>query len=215
MSDIEWRAIPGYEGYYEVSDTGLIRSLDRMVKRGNGHFRMQGRVLRAGVRDDGHLQVPLSVDGQQANCKVHRAVLIAFVGPPPSEASASCHVDGNPANNNLANLYWGDRSTNSVDMVRHGVHNNARKTECKNGHRFTPENTINNKGKRTCRECNDGWQRRYRERDRLVTTPLDWAKCGTAANYRAHLRRGQTPCAACKAAQNRYTSDYKRRRRAA
>lgn len=164
VSDIEWRAIPNYEGHYEVSDTGLIRSLDRVVKRGSDFRRAPGRVLRQSLRADGHLQVALHLDGQHITCKVHRAVLTAFVGPPPSEASASCHVDGNPINNNVTNLYWGDRSTNAADMVRHGVHNNARKTECKHGHRFTPENTIARKGKRTCRECNDTWQRRYQLR---------------------------------------------------
>lgn len=46
---------------------------------------------------------------------------------------------------------------------------------------------------------------------RLLTTPLDWAACGTSANYRAHLRRGEKACDACKAAHARDTTDRRRR----
>src|SRR5690606_32157657 len=91
-------------------------------------------------------------------------VAAAFLGPRP-EGSEVCHINGDPADNRVENLRYGSRSENVLDQVRHGVHNNARKTHCKNGHAFTPENTMRrSEGGRRCRTCNDAQQAAYRAR---------------------------------------------------
>jgi len=101
----------------------------------------------------GHQLVKLSKDGSSRAGKVHRLVLLTFVGPPP-EGCEGCHNDGNPANNDLTNLRWGTRSDNLYDRVRHGVHHQAVKTHCPQDHPYDAVNTyVTSDGRRMCRSC--------------------------------------------------------------
>lgn len=150
----EWRPVVGYEGLYEVSDYGRVRSLDRWVTRGSAHHVQPGRVLRPGTTKGGHQLVALSVNGVATSLFVHRLVLAAFVGPCP-DGMEGLHWDDDKLNNKLTNLRYGTRGDNLRDMVRNGRHWQAKKTHCKRGHEFTPENTFSQGGNRrgciTCR----------------------------------------------------------------
>lgn len=150
----EWRPVVGYEGSYEVSDQGRVRSLDRIVVRYQYGKRteqpVRGRMLSPGETSFGHEYVNL---GRGNKRYVHRLVLEAFVGP-PAAGTECCHNDGNPKNNLVSNLRWGTRSANIQDAVRHGTHHQAKKTHCKHGHPFTAENTsITRRGQRRCLTC--------------------------------------------------------------
>lgn len=163
--DEEWRAVVGFEGYYEVSSEGRVRGLDRIVGAKLGSTRRHsGRVLRPGYTASGHLMVGLCRDARPRSYTIHRLVLIAFVGPPPP-GHECCHRDGVNTNNAVENLYWGTPSDNMRDQVRHGVHHGARKTHCKHGHEFTPGNTyITRQGRsRACKTCICDRSRRYHE----------------------------------------------------
>ena len=103
-----WKAIPGYEGLYEVSDQGNVRTFRRGAN---------GRLLKPGRMPQGHLSVALGRGNSQC---VHKLVLLAFVGPAPDRHEC-CHNNGNPADNRLENLRWGTRSDNIRDAVRHGT----------------------------------------------------------------------------------------------
>lgn len=117
---IEWRPIPGYEGYYEVSSTGLVRSLDRTVVCANGvEKRLKGRALQCFEQPSGHLFVGLRRGEGKKMFRVHSAVMLAFVGPRPNGLEVR-HLDGNPKNNSLENLAYGTRSQNHLDAYRHG-----------------------------------------------------------------------------------------------
>jgi hypothetical protein len=145
-----WRPVPGYEGLYEVSDLGRVRSLRRMTRRGwRG-----GKILKPTPRDRyGHTVVGLSANGIKTVRQVHQIVAEAFIGPPPGGMEA-CHGDGNGGNNALANLRYGTRRENILDEVRHGTHRSSRKTHCPARHEYTPENTYTYPdGRRACREC--------------------------------------------------------------
>ena len=166
----EWRDILGYEGYYQVSDDGRARSLDRTVEcRRRGGIQLwnrRGRVLSAGAQPCGHMVVVLHRDGVRKTRSVHSLVLEAFVGPRPVGMDC-CHNDGDPANNTLGNLRWDTPSSNVLDQVRHGTHLASRRSHCKNGHEFTPENTFRLKGGgRGCRACARINLRKTRERAR-------------------------------------------------
>ena len=93
-----WKAIVGYEGIYEVSDTGLVRSL-------NWERTKQVRVLRPGKLERGYLFVPLSKDGHVKNFLVHRLVAQAFI-PNPQCLPQVNHKDEDKENNSVSNLEW-------------------------------------------------------------------------------------------------------------
>lgn len=118
--DEVWKDIPGYEGRYQASTHGQIRSLPREEFRKDGHggyatWFYKGRVLSARQKESGHLNVSL---GARNTKKVHRLVLETFVGPCP--AGLEClHADGDPTNNRLDNLRWGTRLDNRADMRKH------------------------------------------------------------------------------------------------
>ena len=153
----QWRPIPGYEGHYEVSDQGRVRSVTRILPHPvNGWKTYRGKLLKQDVHKTGHISVWLSLDGQSRSFLVHRLVLLSFIGTCPDGMEA-CHWNDNPGDNRLENLRWASRRDNNLDRVRNGIHPMAKKTHCKRGHEFTPENTrieFRTTGKvRRCRQC--------------------------------------------------------------
>lgn len=163
----QWRDIPGWEGLYQVSDLGRVRSLDRPVIHKNGMIQnRQGKLLRFAVMQRGHLRVSLSRDGKTVRKYVHQLVVESFIGAFP-EGTETLHADGDPANNHVSNLRAGSRSENVLDMVSHGDHVQARKTHCAQGHPYSPENTRLVKGKwRECKTCRRATKARYLSRQK-------------------------------------------------
>lgn len=119
----EWRDVVGYEGLYEVSSAGAIRSLTRTVRSGNQHGPMlktyQGRDKAIYTDPDGYQGIALCKDGIQKTCRVSRLVLSAFVGA-PGVGEEACHVDHDQANNALDNLHWGTRQANEDEKTASG-----------------------------------------------------------------------------------------------
>lgn len=140
----QWLPVVGYEGLYEVSDHGRVRSLDRGSRK--------GRVLSLRVTGSGHKTVALYLLGKPTGKNVHRLVLIAFVGPCPQGMEA-CHNDGNPANNHLSNLRWDTHKSNMEDKVKHGTHHETNKTHCKRGHELLKVNLVPSNKNRSCLSC--------------------------------------------------------------
>jgi len=168
-----WRPTVGYEGSYEVSDHGRVRSIGRTVPhRKTGSRTLPTRILnqRMTSRRKGrehakrYLIVDLcSADHKKHIHKVHRLVLEAFVGPRP-EGYVACHGNDDPTDNRLDNLRWDTRSANTYDAVVNGCHPQARKTVCGRGHEYTPENTYFHTGRyrrRNCRACQRERQQKY------------------------------------------------------
>jgi hypothetical protein len=120
MRTENWKPIPGYEGSYEVSDLGRVRSLARRVRLVAHGIEMTRsvppRILRPGKQSaSGHLSVALGKGNSQS---VHVLVLLAFVGSAP-EGCECLHIDGNATNNTLENLRWGTRRDNLIDIFYH------------------------------------------------------------------------------------------------
>ena len=162
-----WRPILGFEGLYEVSDRGRVRSLDRLVTRSDGKRTMVAGRLKAQTPDrNDHLYVDLVRECNRQRHYIHRLVLHAFVGE-PVPGQEGCHNDGDARNNRVSNLRWDSRSENVLDMVRHGTHNNASKTHCPQGHEYTPQNTnmVNGGKSRQCRTCNRAKGREFYRRN--------------------------------------------------
>lgn len=116
-----WKPIPGYEGIYEASDLGRVRSLDRVTVASNGVSRKwKGRVLKQNKNGSGYLQVVLSKPGGVNNLFVHRLVFMAFNGEIQSGRDI-CHCDGDKHNNRSGNLRSDTRAGNMKDAIKHGV----------------------------------------------------------------------------------------------
>ena len=159
----EWRPVVGYEGLYEVSDLGRVRSLDRVVQRNGFPMELRGVELRQlAAKRGGYPTVNLSRLGVERVHHVHILMLSAFIGPRPPGDTHGRHLNDISSDNRLANLAWGTRADNQQDMVRNGNHANANKTHCKWGHPYTAENTLpqgSGRGRR-CRECKNVDERR-------------------------------------------------------
>lgn len=160
-----WKPVPDWEGYYEVSDHGRVRGLDRTITTRTGYRKLiRGRVL-AGIRHIVNrttgptcifVAVNLKRDGHSRTVPVHQLVMAAFVGPRPPDREV-CHANGNAEDNRLTNLSYGTASDNALDRVRHGVHRQARKTHCPLGHELATPNLVAGsarRGSRACLACN-------------------------------------------------------------
>ena len=101
-----WKPIKGYEGLYEVSNFGRIRSLDAYKKGRNGSVRFcKGRILKPFTDTSGYLQVGLFKNGKRKIHLVNRLVAQAFIDNPDNLPQVN-HKDENKQNNVVSNLEW-------------------------------------------------------------------------------------------------------------
>lgn len=91
-----WKDIKGYEGLYQVSNTGKVKSVRR------------NKILKKRLTFDGYVKATLTVDRKAVDKRVHRLVAEAFIANPYNKPTVN-HIDGNKENNNVDNLEWSDR----------------------------------------------------------------------------------------------------------
>lgn len=117
-----WKPVVGFEGLYEVSTFGRVRSIERRARHscGMGTRRVSQRILKTAPDHQGYPTVRLSRDGKYFPRRVHRLVLESFVGPAPHDKECS-HDDGNPSNCALSNLAYKTHTENLADRLRHGT----------------------------------------------------------------------------------------------
>lgn len=118
-----FKPVTGYNGLYEVSNQGVVRSLDKDITAKNRKvYTRKGRVLKGSMTGPGtmYLKVRLTDhNGVSRLLSVHRLVAEAFVDNPHGHRIV-CHCDGNSANNVASNLRWDTQAENVRDMYRHG-----------------------------------------------------------------------------------------------
>lgn len=116
----EWKPISGYEGFYEVSNLGNVRSVDRYVRSGNGNMRKIPSRPVAQVVTHGYKVVCLSKENKQKCIRVHKIVCTEFNGTgAPNEVVN--HIDGNRMNNRSDNLEWVTQKENWEHAIRNGL----------------------------------------------------------------------------------------------
>jgi hypothetical protein len=114
--------VPGYEGFYEVSNLGTVRSVERTIDcKRCGLRKFDAKVLSAKHHNKGYLKVSLYKAGSAKTYFIHRLVLHAFKGQPPADKPYARHLDGNPKNNRLENLDYGSQTDNENDKRNHGT----------------------------------------------------------------------------------------------
>ena len=117
-----WAPVVGWEGFYEVSDLGRVKSLDRVVMRSNGSpQRCRERILKPSTNGDGYLNVGLTKNGAKSTRLVHALVAEAFIGPRP-DGLMVLHGERGQLDNRPENLSYGTYADNNGrDKVRDGT----------------------------------------------------------------------------------------------
>lgn len=116
-----WKDIPGFEGKYQASTFGRIRSLDREItrsysnRRGEHKAKLKGKVLTLVSGAQEYLVVPLGKNNP--SCRVHRLIAKTFI-PNPENKPMINHIDGNVKNNNIDNLEWCTNQENQIHAVK-------------------------------------------------------------------------------------------------
>lgn len=130
MSEEIWKDVKGYEGYYQVSNLGRVRSLDRTTTYSKHYIEGQvtashsfkGKILSQG-KTSGYLSVVLSKNGKNKDFLVHRLVARAFVpNDNPSLKTQVDHLDGDRENNYASNLTWVTPRENQLRSIKNGTH---------------------------------------------------------------------------------------------
>lgn len=106
MEELEiWKPVVGYEGLYEVSNIGRVKSLERYVNDRGGFKLLKERILKEVQSRSGHLKVKLSKNSMSKLYFTHRLVAQAFI-PNPDNLPVINHKDEDPINNRVENLEW-------------------------------------------------------------------------------------------------------------
>ena len=131
-----WLPVPGWEGRYEVSDLGRVRSLGMWITNQFGAPYYRPGIIRALWTDPrGYVHATLYRGNTQRRQAVHQLVMRAFVGPAPAGLEV-CHNDGIPGNNHLSNLRYDTHSANLLDK---GAHGTAARGESNHRNRWTED----------------------------------------------------------------------------
>lgn len=121
-SEAVWVSVFGYEGEYQVSNLGQVRSLNRVITYADGSTRRrQGKILKPYVSPSGYCTVYLAHNGHQSAKFVHVLVANAFLPKPDYKVEVN-HKDGNKKNNCIENLEWCTHRENILHSFSSGLH---------------------------------------------------------------------------------------------
>lgn len=130
--DEQWLAVKGYEGIYQVSNWGCVRSLRRWITNRNGESQLiPGKDLKLQSDRYGYLQVYLTQNDRTQLFNVHHLVAEAFLPPPLGEVGSKLdsyclnHIDGNKQNNRVTNLEWITHAANQQHAIDTGLFNSS------------------------------------------------------------------------------------------
>ena len=116
-----WKEIPGYEGLYEVSDLGRVRSMDHAVPCRNDKPRLvKGKVKILKINQNGYYITTLSKKNKLMTYTVHQLIALTFI-PDFTKSTHLNHIDGNKLNNQLNNLEVSNPSHNGLHAYRTGL----------------------------------------------------------------------------------------------
>ncbi len=113
--DEQWRDIAGYEGYYQISSSGRVKSVERYIQDSYGMkspYRIPPRILKPKQTSNGYLFVHLAMYGKIRPCRIHRMVAEAFI-PNPDRLPTVNHKNEDKTDNRVENLEWCTQAYNN------------------------------------------------------------------------------------------------------
>ena len=117
----DWKSVPGYEGLYEASSLGHVRSLRRAGARYFIKLDQPFLVKPKLNKRIGYYHIDLSCDGVKTRFRLNRLICLTFHGPPPFEGAEAAHLDGHASNNSASNLEWVTSKVNHSHRELHGT----------------------------------------------------------------------------------------------
>lgn len=137
-----WKDIIDFEGCYQISSLGRIRSLDRFVTCRNGGVKLfKGKIKNVSENRRRYKSICLSKNSKTKNFDIHRLLAIHFI-PNPGNKKEVNHIDGNRMNNDLSNLEWSTPSENALHAHKTGLISNTGRKNHKRARKLTDNQVI-------------------------------------------------------------------------
>lgn len=121
-----WKDIPGYEGKYQVSTLGRIRTVEHQYKQSRGIRTVKEKLLKPSLANNGYYRVNL---GHGKTELIHRLVANTFIPNPENKRTVN-HIDGNKLNNNVDNLEWNTHRENNIHAFKNNLIKTTKKVIC-------------------------------------------------------------------------------------
>lgn len=117
-----WKAVPEWEGIYEISNRGRVKSLARLGGGPQkGPYRIRERIMRVAPSKSDTMVVTFTSGSRREYHVVGRLVLLVFSGTPDDDSNLALHRDGDFKNNHIANLFWGSQHDAEILKISRGV----------------------------------------------------------------------------------------------
>jgi hypothetical protein len=113
----QWKDIPDYEGYYQISNLGRVKSLEKTLIISGKKCIYKALMKKNGISKRGYWEVGFCKNGKECRKKVHRLLAICFIDNPKNHPQVN-HIDGNRLNNEISNLEWVNNRENSCHRVK-------------------------------------------------------------------------------------------------
>ena len=135
-----WKSVKEYEDYYQISNFGNMRSIERtIITKNNVHRKLKSKQLKLHLNEFGYVITMGSINNVQKNFKIHRVVAEAFILNPENKLTVN-HKDTNKQNNHISNLEWSTHSENIKHAYIHYLNNSV--SQYKSVSQYTKDNEF-------------------------------------------------------------------------